>query len=97
MPGAWVEVRPAAEVLGTLDATWTEDTGIIRAVRDTVILDGSICDRYLGCARGMPVLWREAWLKPLAPAVRAASPGERPGAVWRPPPAPRGRAADERS
>ena len=40
-----------------------ERTGRLRAVNDTVVLGGSICDRYFGCARGMPFLWREAWLK----------------------------------
>lgn len=42
-----------------------ERTGRIRSVRDTVLLRGSVCDRYLGCARGMPILWREAWLERL--------------------------------
>lgn len=40
-----------------------EATGRLQAVRDTVVLEGSMCDRYRGCARGMPILWREAWLK----------------------------------
>lgn len=40
-----------------------EATGRLRPIDDTVILEGSICDRYNGCARGMPMLWREAWLK----------------------------------
>jgi hypothetical protein len=38
-----------------------ERTGRIRDVRDAVILEGSVCDRCLGCAGGMPILWREAW------------------------------------
>ncbi|BDG06317.1 hypothetical protein [Anaeromyxobacter oryzae] len=46
-----------------------EETGKLRAVRDTVILEGSVCPRYHGCARGMPPLWREAWLR------RATAPG----------------------
>jgi hypothetical protein len=44
-----------------------ERSGRLRAVANTVVLDGSLCDRYLGCARGMPVLWREAWLQRAAP------------------------------
>jgi hypothetical protein len=40
-----------------------ERTGRIRSVKNTVSLHGSVCDRYLGCARGMPILWREAWLE----------------------------------
>lgn len=44
-----------------------ERSGRLRVVANTVILDGSLCDRYLGCARGMPVLWREAWLQRATP------------------------------
>lgn len=47
-----------------------ERNGRVRAIADTVILEGSICDRYLGCARRMPILWREAWLQRVeAPGV----------------------------
>jgi hypothetical protein len=46
-----------------VDRILDETTGQVRDVRGTVILDGSICDRYLGCARGMPFLWRDAWLR----------------------------------
>jgi hypothetical protein len=46
-----------------VDRILDETTGRVRDVRGTVILDGSICDRYLGCARGMPFLWRDAWLR----------------------------------
>lgn len=68
-----------------VDRIIQEDTGRIRPVKDTVILEGALCDRYLGCARGMPLLWREAWLRP-APAraapsgVPEAASGERRGA-----------------
>lgn len=41
----------------------SEETGRLRSVRDTVLLEGGICDRHWGCARGMPILWREAWLE----------------------------------
>jgi hypothetical protein len=46
-----------------VDRIIEEKTGRLRPVHDTVILEGSVCDRYFGCARGMPFLWREAWLK----------------------------------
>jgi hypothetical protein len=46
-----------------VDKIISEETGKLRPVRDTVILEGSICDRYFGCARGMPFLWREVWLR----------------------------------
>lgn len=44
-----------------------ESAGRIRSVKNTVTLQGSVCDRYLGCARGMPILWREAWLERVGP------------------------------
>ncbi len=46
-----------------VDRIIDEATGRIRSVRDTVMLEGSVCEKYLGCARGMPILWREAWLE----------------------------------
>jgi hypothetical protein len=55
-----------------------ERNGRVRAIADTVILEGSICDRYLGCARRMPILWREAWLQ------RVEAPGVASRAVGRP-------------
>jgi hypothetical protein len=50
-------------VLKRVDRIIEERTGRLRPVHDTVILDGSVCDRYFGCARGMPILWRGLWLK----------------------------------
>jgi lipopolysaccharide/colanic/teichoic acid biosynthesis glycosyltransferase len=47
-----------------------EESGRLRAVRGTVTLEGADCRRHLGCARQMPFLWREAWLR------RASAPGE---------------------
>lgn len=46
-----------------------ERTGRLRQVRDTVLLENSVCERYLGCARAMPILWREAWLERVDHAV----------------------------
>ncbi len=46
-----------------LETIVKEDTGELRSLRDTVILDGAACDGYLGCARRMPFLWREQWLE----------------------------------
>lgn len=54
-------------VLRRVDTIIDERTGKLRTVRGTVLLEGSICDRYLGCARGMPFLWREAWLRRIEP------------------------------
>ncbi len=49
-------------VLQRVDRILVEETGMLRSIRDTVILEGANCERYQGCARGMPPLWREAWL-----------------------------------
>jgi hypothetical protein len=40
-----------------------EATGRIRTIHNTVTLTGADCRKYLGCARQMPLLWREVWLK----------------------------------
>lgn len=52
---------------GKGDRLIEEGASRLRPVQDAVILDTSVCDRYFGCARGMPFLWREAWLKRAAP------------------------------
>jgi hypothetical protein len=56
-------------VLRRVDTLIEERTGRLRTVRGTVLLEGSICDRYLGCARGMPFLWREIWVRRIEPPV----------------------------
>jgi len=67
------------QVRERVDRLIDESSGRLRPIRDTVILDGSRCDRYLGCVRGMPFLWREAWLERIAltPEVTRKSPGRR--------------------
>lgn len=52
-------MRVAAQVERIVD----ESTGALRTLRNTVLLERCTCDRYLGCARGMPLMWREAWLR----------------------------------
>ena len=64
-------------VLTRVDRVIVEGSGRLRPVHDTVLLEGSTCDRYFGCARGMPFLWREAWLA----RVERARRGMRPPAV----------------
>ena len=53
-----------------IDTILREDTGALRSVRDTVSLEGADCRRHLGCARQMPLLWREAWLERAEPPRR---------------------------
>lgn len=50
-------------VAGRVERIVDESTGRLRTLRNTVRLERCTCDRYLGCARGMPLLWREAWLR----------------------------------
>lgn len=57
------------QVLKRVDTLIEDRTGRLRTVRGTVLLEGSICDRYLGCARGMPFLWREVWLSRIEPPI----------------------------
>lgn len=57
-----------------VDTIIAERTGRLRPVQDTVILEGSICDRYFGCDRGMPFLWREIWLRRIEPQPSLDSP-----------------------
>ena len=52
-------MRVASRVERIID----ESTGRLRSLRNTVLLERCTCDRYLGCARGMPLMWREAWLR----------------------------------
>ncbi len=47
------------------DVIISEETGKLRPLRDTVFLEGSICERHRGCSRAMPLMWREAWLRPV--------------------------------
>ncbi|HUI65822.1 MAG TPA: hypothetical protein VL126_13350 [Bacteroidota bacterium] len=52
-------------VLRRIDNIVLETTGQMRAIQDTVILEGTECSGLLrrGCARGCFPFWREAWLK----------------------------------
>jgi hypothetical protein len=40
-----------------------ETTGEMRHVKNTVMLEGAVCDRHRGCGRRMYFLWREIWLR----------------------------------
>lgn len=43
-----------------------EKSGKLRKVQHTVTLAGTDCQKYMGCARQMPLLWRELWLRRVA-------------------------------
>ncbi len=57
-----------ARVRERIERIINEATGQMRQVRDTVTLEGAVCDRYLACGRGMPLLFRTAWLRRAAPS-----------------------------
>jgi hypothetical protein len=45
-----------------------ERTGKLREFAPgTVLLEGACCDRYRGCARNMPMMWRDVWLERVTP------------------------------
>jgi hypothetical protein len=40
-----------------------ESTGQLRKIRNTVLLDGVMCEDLYGCDRSCFHYWREAWLR----------------------------------
>ncbi len=61
--GMYQQCGQQLRVLKRVEWLMEEKTGRLRSINDTVILEGSVCSRYFGCARQMPYLWRESWLK----------------------------------
>jgi hypothetical protein len=56
-----------------------EGTGEVRRIRNTVLLEGVICDgERLGCDRSCFYFWKESWLRRVAPGER---PQRTPGAT----------------
>jgi hypothetical protein len=45
-----------------VDKIVLESTGEIRKLKNTVLLEGGICDGIYGCDRSCFHFWREAWL-----------------------------------
>ena len=52
-------------VLKRLDKMIIEQTGIMRKIANTVLLDGAFCDgkAHKGCPRHCYCIWREIWLE----------------------------------
>jgi hypothetical protein len=46
-----------------VDRIVLENTGEIRKLRNTVLLDGVLCDGLYGCDRSCFHFWREVWLR----------------------------------
>jgi len=54
-----------------------ESNGQIRKVKNTVLLDGVMCENLYGCDRSCFHFWREAWLRRVESRVdRATQPGD---------------------
>lgn len=51
------------KVYKRLDKIVLESTGEIRKLKNTVLLEGGICDGIYGCDRSCFHFWREAWLE----------------------------------
>jgi hypothetical protein len=56
-------------VLGRVDRMIMEDSGKMRKIDNTVLLQGSACSglSFRGCARHSHPMWREAWLERVDP------------------------------
>jgi len=65
MPGMWAYCGQRLRVLQPIDRMMSEKTGEMRALNQTVILEGVTCDgkAHGGCQRGCYVFWKETWLK----------------------------------
>jgi hypothetical protein len=66
--GNWETSRRCGQtypVLARIDRMILEDSGKMRAIKNTVLLDGTVCSGlcFAGCARGGYPMWREAWLE----------------------------------
>jgi hypothetical protein len=53
------------KVVGRIERIIQENSGRMRYLKDTVILEGGVCNRHRGCGRRLYHLWREAWLRRL--------------------------------
>ncbi len=57
------------QVQHRIETLLDEKTGKLRQVQHTVTLVGTDCQKYMGCARQMPLLWRELWLRRISPPM----------------------------
>jgi hypothetical protein len=83
--GNWEASRHCGKtypVLARIDRMILEDSGKMRAINNTVLLNGTSCSGlcFRGCARGGFPMWREAWLErvdePAATAGVTADPDD---------------------
>lgn len=69
MPEMWRLCGQRFRVYKKLTRFISDTTGELRSIRDTVLLEGVVCDgsAHLGCQRSCFFWWREAWLKRVEP------------------------------
>lgn len=65
MPEMWGFCGQRFRVYKRLTRFVSDTTGELRSIKDTVLLEGVVCDgsAHLGCQRSCFLWWREAWLK----------------------------------
>jgi len=65
MPGMWDYCGQHLRVLQPIERMMSEKTGEMRALSQTVILEGVTCDgkAHGGCQRGCLVFWKDVWLR----------------------------------
>jgi hypothetical protein len=64
MPGMWDYCGRRLRVLQPIERMLSEKTGEMRALSQTVILEGVTCNgkAHGGCQRGCYVFWKDTWL-----------------------------------
>ena len=65
MPGMWEYCGRRLRVIQPIERMMSEKTGEIRALSQTVILEGVTCNgkAHGGCQRGCYVFWKDTWLR----------------------------------
>ena len=65
MPGMQKYCGKRFRVYKRLERILLESTGELRKIKNTVLLEGAVCDgeEYFGCDRSCLHFWREAWLR----------------------------------
>jgi len=65
MPGMWDYCGRRLRVLYRVDRMMSEKNGELRALNQTVILEGVTCNgkAHGGCQRGCYVFWKDTWLR----------------------------------
>jgi hypothetical protein len=69
MPEMWQHCGQRFRVFKRLESFISEVTGELRTTKDTVLLEGGLCDgsAHGGCQRSCFFWWKEAWLKRVEP------------------------------